>query len=411
MNSKNKIISVALAAGMIFSLAACDNQSNNGANSENKEDYMILKTEYNGANVDTVAEQYLDYVKTSESSKEAEILTEYTGTAMAQNFTISWESDGSSQYAVYLADNERFENKKVYLTTRERCNLGGTLIPGTTYYYKVVGENKETKIDSFKVDDNGVRPITVGGAANVRDLGGWKADGGIIAYNLLYRGGKINVGQNCALDENGLDVMKNTLGIKTEIDLRFANIDDGGQTESVLGKDVKYVKAPFHAYNYILPEFSHYGENDRSYLEISASSLKTIFDVLADEKNYPIYFHCNAGADRTGTLAFLIESVLGVSESDMTKDFELTSFSSYGPRYRGKIKNGQFVNGVMQDDSSNFVAFGYFLERIKAVYCGNDESLNAGAVNYLKAVCGVTEEEFSAIRKILIKGMVNDEVK
>ena len=411
MNGKNKIISVALAAGMIFSLAACDNRSNNGANSENKEDYMILKTEYNGANVDTVAEQYLDYVKTSESSKEAEILTEYTGTAMAQNFTISWASDGSSQYAVYLADNERFENKKVYLTTRERCNFGGTLIPGTTYYYKVVGENKETKIDSFKVDDNGVRPITVGGAANVRDLGGWKADGGIIAYNLLYRGGKINDGQNCALDENGLDVMKNTLGIKTEIDLRFANIDDGGQTESVLGKDVKYVKAPFHAYNYVLPEFSHYGENDRSYLEISASSLKTIFDVLADEKNYPIYFHCNAGADRTGTLAFLIESVLGVSESDMTKDFELTSFSSYGPRYRGKIKNGQFVNGVMQDDSSNFVAFGYFLERIKAVYCGDDESLNAGVVNYLKSVCGVTEEELSAIRKTLIKGMVNDEVK
>ena len=359
MNSKNKIISVALAAGMIFSLAACDNQSNNGANSENKEDYMILKTEYNGANVDTVAEQYLDYVKTSESSKEAEILTEYTGTAMAQNFTISWESDGSSQYAVYLADNERFENKKVYLTTRERCNLGGTLIPGTTYYYKVVGENKETKIDSFKVYDNGVRPITVGGAANVRDLGGWKADGGIIAYNLLYRGGKINDGQNCALDENGLDVMKNTLGIKTEIDLRFANIDDGGQTESVLGKDVKYVKAPFHAYNYILPEFSHYGENDRSYLEISASSLKTIFDVLADEKNYPIYFHCNAGADRTGTLAFLIESVLGVSESDS-------------------------VPSLKEVTTSQDTLFGYF----------NDEDGNDGimAVNYNETSLNLTDE-------------------
>lgn len=95
----------------------------------------------------------------------------------------------------------------------------------------------------------------------------------------------------------------------------------------------------------------------------------------------------------------------------MTKDFELTSFSSYGPRYRGKIENGQFVNGVMQDDASNFVAFGYFLERIKAVYCGDNESLNAGVVNYLKSVCGVTEEELSAIRKTLIKGMVNDEVK
>ena len=54
----NKVLFAALAAGMIFSLAACNNQSNNGANSGNKEDYMILKTEYNGANVDTVAEQY-----------------------------------------------------------------------------------------------------------------------------------------------------------------------------------------------------------------------------------------------------------------------------------------------------------------------------------------------------------------
>ena len=41
-----------------------------------------------------------------------------------------------------------------------------------------------------------------------------------------------------------------------------------------------------------------------------------------------IYFHCHGGADRTGTLAFLLEGLLGVSESDMAKDFELTTYSN-----------------------------------------------------------------------------------
>ena len=124
---------------------------------------------------------------------------------------------------------------------------------------------------------------------------------------------------------------------------------------------------------------------------------------MANENNYPIYFHCNAGADRTGTLAILIEALLGVSEEDITKDFELTTFSIYGARYRGKIVNGKFANGVMQDDSNNFVAFGYFIEQIKAAYCKNGETLGQGVEKYLKEVCSVTDQEISSIRKILTK--------
>ena len=41
-----------------------------------------------------------------------------------------------------------------------------------------------------------------------------------------------------------------------------------------------------------------------------------------------IFFHCFGGADRTGTVAFLVEALLGVSESDMSKDYELTTYSS-----------------------------------------------------------------------------------
>ena len=54
------------------------------------------------------------------------------------------------------------------------------------------------------------------------------------------------------------------------------------------------------------------------------------FVVKCLRENKPVYFHCAAGRDRTGTLAVLLEGALGVSESDMAKDYELTYFSPEG---------------------------------------------------------------------------------
>ena len=123
---------------------------------------------------------------------------------------------------------------------------------------------------------------------------------------------------------------------------------------------------------------------------------------MAEKSNYPVYFHCNAGADRTGVVAFLIETAVGVSEEDAIKDFEITSFSKYGARYRGKIVNGSFVGGVMQDDDNNFVAMGYFIERLKAVYAPTSGNVNEATVNYLKTVCGVTESQINTIKSIML---------
>ena len=40
-----------------------------------------------------------------------------------------------------------------------------------------------------------------------------------------------------------------------------------------------------------------------------------------------VYFHCNAGKDRTGTIAYLIEGILGVNSDDRLRDYELSYFS------------------------------------------------------------------------------------
>ena len=47
-----------------------------------------------------------------------------------------------------------------------------------------------------------------------------------------------------------------------------------------------------------------------------------------------IYFHCRIGADRTGTLAYILEGLLGVVDEERLQDYELTFFSGLINRHR-----------------------------------------------------------------------------
>ena len=147
-------------------------------------------------------------------------------------------------------------------------------------------------------------------AANVRDLGGWACDGGTIKYGLLIRGGKL-----AAADRS---VLVGELGVQHDLDLRgrdgVSPEDEPDMTESPLGSDVRYTRTQQYAWYSLTP--------------VSAwqSYLRCVIDAVTH--NEPVYFHCSAGADRTGTLACVIEGLLGMSQSDIDKDYELTCFYS-----------------------------------------------------------------------------------
>ena len=363
---------------------------------------IMLKQEFGGKEVDLLSAEVRAYLEAKEEGAQASALTAAAGRVLdGQHLVIGWEGDGSADYSVLIADNPVLNRAYVVQTQDTEITSPGICIPGQTYYYQVKGDDSASKIDSFTVK-SGPRLLTVEGASNVRDLGGWAAGETNVAYGKLFRGGKLNEGNKCTLSAEGKKVMMQHLGIRTEIDLRFANVDDGGQSVSVFGTNVTYLKASFHGYNYIVPEFSNYGLYQRSYLNGSTEAIKSIFTLLSKEENYPVYFHCNAGADRTGTLALLINGLLGVNQEDLIRDFELTSFSIYGARYRGLIENGVFVNGVMQDNSDNFVAMGLLIEQLISVYGEKEGSLNVAIENYLTKACGVTRDEIDSIRKILL---------
>lgn len=186
----------------------------------------------------------------------------------------------------------------------------GKTVGGVTYYNDVPNVEMPFSTDSaagtLKPLD-ALRWINTPHAPNVRDLGGWACDGGKVKYGMMFRGGDMD-----ATDRN---VLVGQCGVRAELNLRGKNeADYTPPTSSVLGTDILY---------YIPDIYQWYSIANKT---VWRGMLRFAFDCVLH--NQPVYFHCAAGADRTGTFACVIEALLGVSQSDIDKDYELTSFYS-----------------------------------------------------------------------------------
>ena len=118
-------------------------------------------------------------------------------------------------------------------------------------------------------------------------------------------------------------------GIRSDIDLRSAN-ECYGMTGSPLGPSVKWFNVSYRAYS---------GAFDDKGRVIN----KKVFDVFMDDNNYPIVFHCIAGADRTGTVAMLLEALLGVPEEELWRDYLTTGFMGRVSDQRHKKMFGEAI--------------------------------------------------------------------
>lgn len=198
-----------------------------------------------------------------------------------------------------------------------------------------------------------VRYLNTPSAPNVRDLGGWACDGGKVKYGLLFRGGEVATEDRAVLVEE--------CGVRHDLDLR----GDESITQSPLGADVHYQGVTENIY--------YHAQVNTTW----KSNIRCIFDAIAH--NEPVYFHCSAGADRTGTLACVLEGLLGVSQSDIDKDYELTCFffgtatDSLARRrneseWQGLINEINAYDGdTFRDKCATFVAkLGFTAEEINA---------------------------------------------
>lgn len=390
---------------LLFGCAKTDNQPPSIPVIENPT--ITLTTCYAGAAMDICSPELRSYLDAKTEAEQIDALLDFSGFDLAyQAAAFDWEGDDSTSYTVYFADNVAFENAVTVKTSATSLSDYGTFIPGTTYYWKVEGNAQDSTsvIDYFTVPDAPARFIGTESIINVRDIGGWKTeDGHSIRYGMIYRCGKTNPGGKNTCSEEDVALFTQTLGVVTEIDLRGS--DAYGQTMSVFGEDITYLRAPMSSYSCILPQFSQLEPVAAAYNAQSPDSIRLIFEMLGKEDSYPLVFHCNAGADRTGTLAFLINGVLGVPFADLTRDFELTSFAGGHIRWRSDItQDASFADyGIMLEDDSNYIAWNQMYSLMMEHYGTEDGTLQSAIENYLINTCKVNKEDIDVLRKMMLK--------
>jgi len=336
----------------------------------------ISLTKFDGKEVDIADELTRYYLSFADTNAQKDWLFDYpvSGGHEKQNISFSFKDiSNNTSYLVYFADNKDFTNAFIVRTKKTIINNVGIFEPGKTYYWKVVGEDTLTSssVDKFKVINVGVRFISADTVYNMRDLGGWTTTNNKqIKYGMLYRGGQLRLDQSGEASYMSSYSYKvfDYLGIKTEIELR-------GETT--------------HAYNQFNELEKLIYVNGQGYESLFTMNdeikgyYREVFKALADESNYPFYFHCSWGADRTGSLAFLIEGVLGVPYEQLVEDYELTSLSYSGKRLREYHK------------------FDYMYNTIYEVY-GDGTTFMKAMENYLINYIGVKANEIQSLRNLML---------
>lgn len=226
------------------------------------------------------------------------------------------------------------------------------------------------------VPEGGVRMIYTPSVWNVRDLGGWACTGGRVKYGKIFRGGHFG-----SITDADKSTLVNWLGIATDIDLRN-NSETGSISTSPLGSSVEY----FHqSLDFYANAVSTSAASART-----VAVLKKVMSCVAENK--PCYFHCMSGADRTGTIAYLLLSLLGVSQSDKDKEYELTAFSDEADGKRFRNTNYNVTNG-----NGWYPLIKYFRD----TYTGEND--NEKVVAWAVAN-GIAASEINAFRAAMISG-------
>ena len=160
---------------------------------------------------------------------------------------------------------------------------------------------------------------------NFRDLGGAPTvDGRTVHYGRLYRSDSLHrltvaeCGQLC------------TLGVRTVLDLRRPyEIERDGRIRDTGGLayfNIHPVHREWNPARYDPAEGPARFLADR-YLDMAeegAAGLGEALRLIADPRHAPVVMHCFAGKDRTGVLAALTLSLLGVPDPQIATDYALS---------------------------------------------------------------------------------------
>lgn len=286
----------------------------------------------------------------------------------------------------------------------------GALVGVSSYINK---RNKVERIDPESLiillpDDLPERILTVDGAINFRDIGGYKtADGQRVRTGRIYRSGALSSLSTAGLEQLG------KLGIKLVCDLRSLEEQTDAPDKLPADPAPQYLHLPLLAAENRRQRISALFFNrsqfaammpdmyTRVIVDGNAHLYGDILRRLANEDNLPTIIHCTAGKDRTGIAVMLILSLLGVPEEVILADYSLSNiyYNSFLEFGRHAIKAIAWTGVTAEDIQPLFISNPVYLkaaiDHIQRKY-GSVE-------NYLRSAAGVNNELQAKIKANLLE--------
>ncbi len=417
-----KIICLSLALLLTFSLMGCDSLSGSTSTDESssqletseEQELEVVKdinavSPYQGEYVFLTNDLITDWVKSYTVGSTAEVALQDKFEELyypKESITLSWSDKiDCDQYALYIDTKQDLSTAEVYQVTEPQMVMT-SLYVAKDYYWQVVGFKNGSAVTVSNLFHFSTaltpRTIYIDGVSNTRDIGGYTTSSGKqVKQGLVYRCAKTE-----SVTELGKKQVAEIYGIKTELDLRgnfpmqldpnsgvFSDADEKICLEHVangspLGAGVAYkyywtpsyvfdVVPGFTSLKYVDPVTNEY-ENDKQFVKIMKE--------FANEANYPIMFHCSAGRDRTGTIACMLNALLGVSERHLYLDYEITYFAM----------------DATNDKPVVATKIAEFESILRYLYSFEGATLADKTANYLMTY-GMTQAEIDTIRRIMLE--------
>jgi protein-tyrosine phosphatase len=174
------------------------------------------------------------------------------------------------------------------------------------------------------------RQIAFDNVLNFRDLGGLRArDGRAVARRRVYRSAEF-----AGMTRSDLDRLTGEIGLATIIDLRSTKERENQGIGLLSGANVRIHNISLLTrgddVNTDEKHYSEFPDMGEFYVYLTGSQqfsrrLIEALEIIAAEDNHPLVFHCAVGKDRTGLLAAVLLSALGVRDEDVIEDYAMSA--------------------------------------------------------------------------------------
>ena len=364
------LLSLTLVVGLLVGMPATAKAANIGGCSPAE-----------GAQVNLLSNNVYEFCANYQRGKVNSLYKKSSNTYYPTPVRFAWDTvSGASDYTLEISTDKNLANPIKYY-------VGGTLMdaedlsPGTDYYYRVStmvgGATVSSAITHFKTT-NLPKTIGVDKAYNTRDIGGCYVNSGKqrVLLGKVIRGARLD-----EISDAGKEKLVNKYGIKTDLDLREAS---KVPAQSPLGGTIKLINISAPQYLGGPSSSNEVGGFD---YEPAWPVIKKELEVFANANNYPIYVHCNIGRDRTGSIMILIESLLGMTEDEIYRDYELSYFA--------QVSNSSISDPTAANKKTIDALINYF----KTYSTG---TLQQNAEKYMKQAIGMSDTQIANIKSNLL---------